>query len=90
MNLTRFQVKDLVAQIQATERIVNLYATTVLPQARHTRDAALAGYRTGRADFLDLIDADRALLTYRLEHLRARVDLQQQRAKLEQVVGVDL
>ncbi len=90
VNLTRFQVKDLVAQIQATERIVNLYATTVLPQARQTRDAALAGYRTGRADFLDLIDADRALLTYRLEHLRARVDLQQQRAKLEQVVGVDL
>jgi len=89
-NLTRFQVKDLVAQVQATERIVDLYSTTVLPQAQQTRDAALAGYRTGRADFLDLIDADRAVITYQLEYFRALVDLEQQLATLERVVGVEL
>jgi len=89
-NLTRFQVKDLVAQVQATERIVDLYSTTVLPQAQQTRDAAMAGYRTGRADFLDLIDADRAVITYQLEYFRALVDLEQQLATLERVVGVEL
>ena len=89
-NLTRFQVKDLVAQVQATERIVDLYSTTVLPQAQQTRDAALAGYRTGRADFLDLIDADRTVITYQLEYFRALVDLEQQLATLERVVGAEL
>ncbi len=89
-NLTRFQVKDLVAQFHSTEQVVKLYATTVLPQAQQTRNAALAGYRTGRTDFLDLIEADRALITYRLEYARALVDLEQQRAKLEQVVGLEL
>ncbi|MEC4669139.1 MAG: TolC family protein, partial [Nitrospirota bacterium] len=89
-NLTRFQVKDLVAQVQATERIVDLYSTTVLPQAQQTRNAALAGYRTGRADFLDLIDADRAVITYQLEYFRALVDLEQQLATLERVVGAEL
>jgi outer membrane protein, heavy metal efflux system len=89
-NLTRFQVKDLVAQVRATEQVVKLYVTTVLPQAQQTRHAALAGYRTGGTDFLDLIDADRALITYRLEYVRALVDLEQQRAKLEQVVGTKL
>ena len=89
-NLTRFQVKDLVAQVRATEQVVKLYVTTVLPQAQQTRHAALAGYRTGGTDFLDLIDADRALIAYRLEYVRALVDLEQQRAQLEQVVGVEL
>ena len=83
-------MKDLVAQVQATERIVDLYSTTVLPQAQQTRDAALAGYRTGRADFLDLIDADRAVITYQLEYFRALVDLEQQLATLERVVGAEL
>ena len=89
-NLTRFQVKDLVAQVAATERVLELYATTVLPQAQHTLNAANAGYRTDRTDFLDLVDAERALITYQLEHLRALVDREQQLASLERVVGVDL
>ena len=90
VNLTRFQIKDLVAQVKATERIVELYVTTVLPQAQQTRKAAMAGYRVGRTDFLDLIEADRAVITYQLEYYRALVDREQQLAKLERVVGVDL
>jgi outer membrane protein, heavy metal efflux system len=89
-NLTRFQVQDLIAQVRATEQIVDLYATTVLPQALQTRDAAMAGYRTGRTDFLDLIEADRAVLTYRLEYARAKADVEQQLANLERVVGTEL
>ena len=89
-NLTRFQVKDLVAQMKATERVVELYTTTVLPQARQTLNAANAAYRTDRTDFLDLIDAERALITYWLEYFRALVDREQQVATLERVVGVEL
>lgn len=89
-NQTRFQVKDQVAQIRATEQVVKLYATTVLPQAQQTLQSAIAGYRTGRSTFLDLIDAERAVITYRLEYFRALVDLEQQRARLERVVGVEL
>jgi len=90
VNLTRFQVKDLVAQIEATGQVVELYATTVLPQAQQTVKAARAGYRTDRTDFLDLIDAERALITYQLEYFRALVDREQQLAALERVVGVEL
>ena len=89
-NLTRFQVQDLVAQIEATGEIVELYATTVLPQAQQTLKAANAGYRTDRTDFLDLIDAERALITYQLEYFQALVDREQQLAALERVVGVEL
>lgn len=87
---TAYQVEDLYTQIEATQRVVELYRTTVLPQAEQTLEAAQAGYRTDRADFLDLIDAERALLKYRLEYFRALVGLEQQRAALEQVVGQSL
>lgn len=86
-NLTRFQIKDLVSQIQATQQILTLFTTTVLPQAKQTLKAAHAGYRTDRTDFLDLIDAERALISYQLEYFRALVDREHQVAKLQRVVG---
>ena len=88
-NATRFRIRDLVARIEATERIVELYTTTVLPQARQMLKAANAGYRTDRTDFFDLIDAERALMTYQLEYVRALVDREQQVASLERVSGVE-
>ena len=89
-NLTRFQIKDLVAQIQATQQVITLFTTTVLPQAKQTLKAAHAGYRTDRTDFLDLIDTQRALLSYQLDYVRALADREQQMAQLEQVVGKEL
>ncbi|RMH35745.1 MAG: TolC family protein [Nitrospirae bacterium] len=89
-NLTRFHIKDLLAQIHATDQLLELYTTTVLPQAQQTRKAALAGYRVGRTGFLDLIEADRAIVTYRLEFYRALVDRTQLLARLERVVGQPL
>ena len=89
-NQTRFQVQDLMSRITAKRKILNLYKTTVLPQAKLTLRAAIAGYRTDRNDFLDLIEADRALLTYQLEFVRAIVDWEQLLAKLERVVGTEL
>ncbi|MCA9420173.1 MAG: TolC family protein [Nitrospira sp.] len=87
VNLTRFQIKDLVTQIQATQQVITLFTTTVLPQAKQTLKAAHAGYRTDRTDFLDLIDAEQALISYQLDYVRALVDREQQVAQLQRVVG---
>jgi len=89
-NLTRFQIQDFLAKIEAKEKVLKLFTTTVLPQAKHTLKAAIAGYRTDRTDFLDLIEADRALLTYQLEYVRALVEWKQLLAKLERIVGAEL
>jgi outer membrane protein TolC len=90
VTLTRFQIKDLLVQIQATQEVLELYRTTVLPQAQQVLQAAHAGYRTDRTDFLDLIDAERALITFRLEYIRALVNREQQVAQLERTVGTEL
>jgi cobalt-zinc-cadmium efflux system outer membrane protein len=89
-NLTRFQVKDLLARLRATDQVATLYRTTILPQAEQSLDAARVGYRAGKAGFLDLIETQRAWRGFQLEYFKALVDRQHRLAELEQVVGVDL
>ena len=89
-NLTRFQVKDLLAKLQATEQVATLYHTTILPQAEQSLEAARVGYREGKAGFLDLIESQRAWRGFQLEYVKALVDRQHRLAELEQVVGIAL
>lgn len=89
-NLTRFQVKDLLARLRATDQVATLYRTTVLPQAEQSLEAARVGYRAGKTGFLDLIETQRAWQGFQFEYFKALVDRQHRLAELEQVVGGDL
>jgi outer membrane protein TolC len=89
-NLTRFQVKDLLVKIRASEQVARLYHTTVLPQAVQNLEAAQVGYRAGKGGFLDLIDTQRAWRGYQHEYYRALVEREHRLADLEQVIGTDL
>jgi outer membrane protein TolC len=89
-NMTRFQIKDLLARLRATDQVTTLYRTTILPQAVQSLETARVGYRAGKAGFLDLIETQRAWRGFQLEYFKALVDRQHRLAELEQVVGVDL
>jgi outer membrane protein TolC len=89
-NLTRFQINDLMAKLRATDQVATLYRTTILPQAEQSLESARAGYRSGKAGFLDLIDTQRAWRGFQLEYYKALVDRQYRLAELEQVVGITL
>jgi outer membrane protein TolC len=89
-NLTRFQIKDLLAKLRTTDQMATLYRTTILPQAEQGLESARAGYRAGKAGFLDLIESERALRGFQLEYVNALVNRQHRLAELEQVVGADL
>jgi cobalt-zinc-cadmium efflux system outer membrane protein len=88
-NLTRFQIKDLVAKVRAQHEVAKLYRSTIIPQAEQNLEAALSGYRTGRNDFLDVIDAERGVLEFRLAYYKAVTEREKQRATLEQVIGME-
>lgn len=89
-NMTRFQIRDLLAKVRANWEVAVLYKTTVLPQAEQSVAAARVGYRAGRSGFLDLIEAGRAWRGFQLEYYRALVEREHRLAELEQVIGVDL
>jgi outer membrane protein TolC len=91
------QSNQLAAQLQMAlygfhdaERKANLYSATLLPQARSAFNVARESYETGSADFLNLIDAQRVLLEFELEHQRALANREQARASVEMLVGRNL
>lgn len=89
-NQLRFEVKDLLAKIEAAEKLVTLYKTTVIPQAQQTLESARISYQTGKVEFLTLLDAERALKEFQLDYYRALAAFEQRMAELERAVGKEL
>lgn len=70
-------------------RLLELLQKTLLPKARQSLDVARSGYSTGTTDFIDLIDAQRTLLAFRLAEVEARINRELALADLSlQVMGV--
>ena len=87
---TRFSIEDLVVKIQTAQRLAELFQDNVIPQAEQSVASAEIGYQTDQVDFLDLLESQRQLVTFRLEYFRALTLQNQETARLEQVVGIDL
>ena len=89
-NRTLFEVEDLVVKLRSAERQAALSATTILPLAVQTLDAAIPGYQTGKVDFLTLLENQRAVGDAEIAYHQALVAFEQRRAELERVVGAQL
>ncbi len=89
-NQTLFEVKDSYLKVKTAKDILNLYDTTLIPQAEQSFKSAESGYQTGRSDFFNLLDSERVLLGSHLAYYRALTDHEQSIADLERYVGVDL
>lgn len=89
-NITLYDVKNLFVRVQTAARMIDLYETSVLPQADEALKVAQSGYQTEKINFLDLLDASRSLLNFRLEHVQHMADYEIALADLERAVGVDL
>jgi len=89
-NQVLFEIKDLLAKIEAAEKLITLYRTTVIPQAQQTLESARAGYQVGKTEFLAMLDAQRAIKDFQLDYYRSLTAFEQRRAELERAVGMDL
>lgn len=89
-NMVLFDIRDAYARVEATKKIVELYETAFLPQADETVKSALRGYESAQADFLTLLDSQRMLIEFRLDHYRTILEFRTALADLERTVGTDL
>jgi outer membrane protein TolC len=89
-NQVLFEIKDLLAKIEAAEKLITLYRTTVIPQAQQTLESARAGYQVGKTEFLAMLDAQRAIKDFQLDYYRSLTAFEQRRAELERAVGLEL
>jgi outer membrane protein TolC len=71
-------------------RKVNLFRDTLVPKAEQSLTAARAAFTAGEGRFLDVIDAERTLLEFRLQAERALSDQAIRLAELERLAGRSL
>ena len=64
-----------------------LFQTGILPQARQTVAAMMAGYQVGQVEFLDLVQAQLSQFNYELRYWRALVEANQALATLAAATG---
>ena len=90
VTLARYEVKEYWIHVQTSRRLVDLYKTSVLPQAEQSIKVSEAAYQSGRAGFLDLLDSERALINFQLEYYKYLSEYGKNLAHLERAVGGDL
>ena len=89
-NLTVRQVGESQARVQAARRSMQLYREGLLSQAELSFRSALAAYQTGRVEFVNLLEAQRALREARMGYYKASATVLQSVAELERAVGRNL
>ena len=89
-NSVLFEVSDAYARAVANKKLIELYETAFIPQAKQTVNVAMKGYESDKSDFLNLLDSQRMLTTFKLEHYKAILDLRIALADLERVIGTDV
>jgi outer membrane protein, heavy metal efflux system len=85
-----YQVKDQYLSIQSSERILNLYKTTLIPQAQLTVDSSASAYEVGSIDFLTLLTNLTNLISLDRQYYDGLARHEEAIARLEAIVGKEL
>jgi len=85
-----FESADAHYKLRAAQRSLEIYEQTLIPQAESRFKASDASYRTGKGDFMDLLESERFLLNARTMAAMAEGNLGMQQARLERTLGTNL
>jgi outer membrane protein TolC len=89
-NETFAQIAERRAEAERARKLVSLYSTSVLPQARAAVESALSAYRVGKVDFMTLVQNELTVNRFEIESVRLSADYQRAVAELEALVASDL
>ena len=84
------RIKELMDEQKRATQTLELIDHGILPQARQSLEAALAGYSVDKVDFLTLLDNQVTLFRWQLKYHEELVRHEKVLAEMEQVVGTGL
>jgi cobalt-zinc-cadmium efflux system outer membrane protein len=87
---TRARVGELHADLVRSQRVTQLYRTTLLPQAEAAAASALAGYQSGLSSFMTLLEGRMEILRVRTDLIRTEADAGRAIAELEMLTATSL
>jgi outer membrane protein TolC len=82
-----FRIGDDYSAAATAARLVKLYATAVIPQARLAFESSLASYETGGVDFLSALMNHMAVLEFELSYHEEMEKLRVAWSRLEEMTG---
>ena len=71
-------------------RKLQLYRDGLIPKAEQLLNTVYASYQSGKTDFLNLLDAQRQLLKFKLAMDQSITNMVKRKAELDMLAGVDL
>ena len=80
-------VQEAQVHIEAARQRAELISTTLLPHVEHALEVSQAGYRMGRAEFGDVVEAQRMVLDVGVQYAEARSDVALALAGLDLAMG---
>lgn len=83
-------VQDAHFKLLTAQRTLDLYRTELIPQATARFDASEAGYRTGKVDFMDLLESERFLLGAKMREAMAAGTVGMLAARMERALGAEV
>ncbi len=86
-NETYAQLVEMRADAARSLNLAQLYATSILPQARASVDAALAAYRVGKLNYMSVVENQMTVNRYETESVRLVAAYHKAKAEIEALVG---
>lgn len=84
------EVKDLATKIEIAKNKIKLYKTSSIPILESSIASSMAAFRSGKGEFMMLLDSQRMLIETKMEYFRALVEYNMNLADLERTVGINL
>ena len=89
-NETFAMLVEMRADAEKSLNLARLYATSIVPQARASVDAALAAYRVGRVDYMSLVENQMTVNRYETESVRLVAAYHKAVAEIAALVGAEI
>lgn len=89
-NRLEAELSESVAILEGARRVETLTATSLLPQAELTLQAALVGYENGKVDFASALDAQKQIRKARQDLVKAQAEQRMRLADIERLIGEEM
>ncbi len=89
-NKKLFETKDIATKLDIAKNKIKLYKENLLPIAKQSIEASLAGFKSGKSDFMMLLDSNRSLIDIKMGYYNSLVEYEISLSDLERTVGVSL
>ncbi|MBF0384230.1 MAG: TolC family protein [Candidatus Omnitrophica bacterium] len=89
-NEVLFELRNAFSLFESSKKLIELYDTSLIPQARQISETALKSYESDKTGLSSVIEIQKMFLDFKLERYKAILELRIAYADLEKITGIKL